>query len=102
MAGFGANLAIQDAVAAANIVAEPLRRGEISVRDLARVKRRRQLPTALTQAIQAIVQRDIVELPDLLTSPRLDAMPTALDLDRVLDGPVPMATRIFRRGWPGM
>lgn len=97
VAGFGANLAVHDAVAAANAVAEPLRRGRLSPRHLARVKRRRQLPTMLTQAIQAIAQRDIVEIDNPLTSDLLDALPTELDLDRVVDLPLPLPSRVFRR-----
>jgi 2-polyprenyl-6-methoxyphenol hydroxylase-like FAD-dependent oxidoreductase len=97
VAGFGANLAMQDAVAAANVLAGPLREGRIAWRRLGRVKRRRQLPTALTQAIQAIAQRDIVEIPNPLTSELLDALPTKLDLDHVLDLPLPVASKVFRR-----
>ncbi|WP_416412426.1 FAD-dependent oxidoreductase [Pantoea sp. App145] len=50
--GVGVNLAIQDAVAAANYLTEPLRRGEVSVRDLAKVQKRRQFPTVATQFLQ--------------------------------------------------
>ncbi|GAC1483265.1 MAG: FAD-dependent oxidoreductase [Pseudarthrobacter sp.] len=50
--GVGINLAIQDAVAAANLLARPLREGRITVRDLARVQTRRQFPTQVTQAFQ--------------------------------------------------
>jgi 2-polyprenyl-6-methoxyphenol hydroxylase-like FAD-dependent oxidoreductase len=97
VAGFGANLAVHDAVAAANALAGPLRRGHVTQRQLARVKRRRQLPTALTQVIQALAQRDIVELPDLLAPERLEALPTSLDLDHVVDLPLALPQRIFRR-----
>lgn len=50
--GVGVNLAIQDAVAAARLLAEPLRRGRIDTADLARVQRRRWRPTVLTQQMQ--------------------------------------------------
>ncbi|MFF0547181.1 FAD-dependent oxidoreductase [Nocardia thailandica] len=50
--GVGVNLAIQDAVAAARILAEPLRRGPVPERVLARVRRRRHFPTAVTQRSQ--------------------------------------------------
>ncbi len=53
--GVGINLAIQDAVAAARLLAEPLRRGALTRRDLDRVQLRRWAPTALTQAVQRIV-----------------------------------------------
>jgi 2-polyprenyl-6-methoxyphenol hydroxylase-like FAD-dependent oxidoreductase len=97
VAGFGVNMAVHDAVAAANAVAGPLLRGRVTERDLARVKRRRQLPTILTQAVQRLVQRDIVEVPDLLDPQRLAALPSTLDLDNEVDLPLPLVTRIFRR-----
>lgn len=56
--GVGINLAIQDAVAAANILAGPLRRGTISVQDLAKIQRRRAFPTRLTQRVQGLIQRN--------------------------------------------
>ena len=54
--GVGINLAIQDAVAAANILAAPLARGGCGIGELARVQRRRELPTQVTQRVQLIVQ----------------------------------------------
>src|SRR6185312_8876431 len=53
--GVGINLAIQDAVAAANILAGPLQHGAPSVAELHAVLRRRELPTRLTQAMQVFV-----------------------------------------------
>jgi 2-polyprenyl-6-methoxyphenol hydroxylase-like FAD-dependent oxidoreductase len=58
--GIGINLAIQDAVAAANLLSEPLRDGRLEERDLARVQRRRALPTRLTQRFQVVVQNRII------------------------------------------
>jgi len=58
--GVGINLAIQDAVAAANLLAAPLRAGRVGVEDLARVQRRRDWPTRVTQRIQVLVQDRIV------------------------------------------
>jgi 2-polyprenyl-6-methoxyphenol hydroxylase-like FAD-dependent oxidoreductase len=58
--GVGINLAIQDAVAAANILGPVLRRHRRhSIRDLRRVQRRRELPTRLTQAFQVRVLRGL-------------------------------------------
>lgn len=54
--GVGINLAVQDAVAAATLVAAPLRRGRLDPKVLAKVRRRRWLPTAVTQAIQRRIQ----------------------------------------------
>jgi 2-polyprenyl-6-methoxyphenol hydroxylase-like FAD-dependent oxidoreductase len=58
--GVGINLAIQDAVAAANILAEPLRAGGVTIDHLARVQRRRQWPTRVTQAFQRTIQNRVI------------------------------------------
>ncbi len=55
LGGVGINLAIQDAVAAATILAEPLRRHRVTDRDLGAVRRRRLFPTAVTQAVQRVL-----------------------------------------------
>ena len=55
--GVGINLAIQDAVAAANLLAGPLREGRLTTEDLRRVQRRREWPTRVTQRLQLFVQR---------------------------------------------
>jgi 2-polyprenyl-6-methoxyphenol hydroxylase-like FAD-dependent oxidoreductase len=52
--GVGINLAVQDAVATARILADPLRRGAVSPAHLARVQLRRALPTVLTQLAQQL------------------------------------------------
>jgi 2-polyprenyl-6-methoxyphenol hydroxylase-like FAD-dependent oxidoreductase len=54
--GVGINLAIQDAVAAANLLAKPLRSGNVGRADLQRLQRRREFPTRVTQRLQLIVQ----------------------------------------------
>jgi 2-polyprenyl-6-methoxyphenol hydroxylase-like FAD-dependent oxidoreductase len=64
--GVGINLAIQDAVAAANILSEPLKSGAPSEADLAAVRRRRWFPTRATQALQVRAQ-------DRLLAPLLGA-----------------------------
>ncbi|MEU7239398.1 FAD-dependent oxidoreductase [Streptomyces sparsogenes] len=79
--GVGVNLAVQDAVAAARILARPLRRGTVGVRDLARV-RRRWLPMAVTQKSQRGEH-------EMLLRPALDG---TLSGDRL---PVPL--RLLRR-----
>ena len=58
--GVGINLAIQDAVATANILAEKLRVGKVVERDLAAVERRRMLPTRLTQGLQILMQDRLI------------------------------------------
>jgi 2-polyprenyl-6-methoxyphenol hydroxylase-like FAD-dependent oxidoreductase len=54
--GFGVNLAIQDAVAAANILAAPLRDGRLEDKHLAAVETRRSFPTKATQKVQLMMQ----------------------------------------------
>ncbi len=58
--GVGINLAVQDAVATANLLAAPLRRGAVTDADLDRVQKRRELPTRATQAVQVFLQKRIV------------------------------------------
>jgi 2-polyprenyl-6-methoxyphenol hydroxylase-like FAD-dependent oxidoreductase len=58
--GVGINLAIQDAVATANLLAEPLRADRLTVDDLARVQRRRELPTRVIQRLQIVMQRVVI------------------------------------------
>ena len=61
IAGVGINLAIQDAVAAANQLVDSLAvRGTVTDTDLAAVQRRRALPAILTQQIQLLVQRQLI------------------------------------------
>jgi 2-polyprenyl-6-methoxyphenol hydroxylase-like FAD-dependent oxidoreductase len=59
--GVGINLAVQDAVAAANILAAPLREGRLSEADLQRVQQRRMLPTRITQWLQVLIQDRVVK-----------------------------------------
>ena len=54
--GVGINLAIQDAVAAANILWKPLKDGTLTTFDLAKVQHRRTLPTRVTQRLQVLAQ----------------------------------------------
>jgi 2-polyprenyl-6-methoxyphenol hydroxylase-like FAD-dependent oxidoreductase len=58
--GVGINLAIQDAVAAANLLSGPLAEGRVTTEDLAAVQRRRLHPTRITQWLQVVVQRRII------------------------------------------
>ncbi len=73
--GVGINLAIQDAVAAATLLAAPLQRGTLTERDLGRVRNRRLLPTVLVQGLQRIMHRTIAG-PAL--AGRLDGPPAPL------------------------
>jgi 2-polyprenyl-6-methoxyphenol hydroxylase-like FAD-dependent oxidoreductase len=58
--GVGINLAIQDAVAAANLLARCLARQTCSVDDLRRVQARREFPTRVTQRVQVVIQKRII------------------------------------------
>ncbi|MFG1641044.1 FAD-dependent oxidoreductase [Amycolatopsis sp. NPDC049252] len=58
--GVGINLAVQDAVAAATLLAEPLRRGRPAPADLAKVRARRLLPTLLVQGLQRVLHGTVV------------------------------------------
>jgi len=58
--GVGINLAIQDAVAAANLLAAPLHEGRLTTEDLRHVQHRREWPTRVTQRIQLVVQNRVI------------------------------------------
>jgi 2-polyprenyl-6-methoxyphenol hydroxylase-like FAD-dependent oxidoreductase len=55
--GVGINLAIQDAVASANLLADKLRQGTCEIDDLQQVQERREWPTRMTQEIQVFIHR---------------------------------------------
>ncbi len=58
--GVGINLALQDAVATANLLAAKLRTGPVSLTDLEQIQQRREWPTRLIQSIQAFIHRHVV------------------------------------------
>jgi 2-polyprenyl-6-methoxyphenol hydroxylase-like FAD-dependent oxidoreductase len=58
--GVGINLAIQDAVAAANVLFQSLREGRLAIDQLRRIQSRREFPTRVTQWLQVAVQRRII------------------------------------------
>ena len=80
--GVGINLAIQDAVAAANILAGPLARGDDVDPLLKRVQQRRMLPTRVVQAAQKAVH---------------DRVLTPLVVRKAVLAKVPLALRLFAR-----
>jgi len=59
--GVGINLAVQDAVAAANILAAPLSGGKVNPRLLEAVQRRREFPTRVTQRLQIVIQNRVIQ-----------------------------------------
>jgi 2-polyprenyl-6-methoxyphenol hydroxylase-like FAD-dependent oxidoreductase len=82
--GVGINLAIQDAVAAANLLTIPLKRRDVTPDRLEAVQRRRELPTRLTQGAQVFLQNRVI-------SSVLSAGATPISL--------PLVLRLLRR-WP--
>jgi len=58
--GVGINLAVQDAVAAANILVQPLLNGTVTLDTLQAVQRRREFPTRVTQRVQILMQNNII------------------------------------------
>ena len=89
--GVGINLAIQDAVAAANILAEPLRRGSLATEHLRQVQRRREWPTRVTQRLQVAVQNRVI------ASVLGDSRPLTPPLGVRLLGRIPLLRRIPAR-----
>lgn len=59
--GVGINLAIQDAVATANLLWKPLKEGSVTEEDLARVQKRREFPMKVTQRLQVLAQNNVVK-----------------------------------------
>ena len=74
--GVGVNLAVQDAVAAANILWRPLRDGTLREDDLDYVQERREFPTRVTQRMQVFMQDKVIS--------------AALGADKALDAPLPL------------
>ncbi|MBN9248506.1 MAG: FAD-dependent oxidoreductase [Hyphomicrobium sp.] len=58
--GVGINLAIQDAVAAANLLQQPLKSGRVTLKDLEAVQARRDFPTRATQRLQLGIQNMVI------------------------------------------
>ncbi|MFX0576550.1 FAD-dependent oxidoreductase [Nocardia nepalensis] len=83
--GVGINLAVQDAVATARILATPLTSGTVTTRDLAKVQRRRSIPTAVTQGLQRILHAAVFR----------PALSGRIDIGSATRTPLPV--RILRR-----
>ena len=77
--GVGINLAIQDAVAAANILADPLTHGPVSDERLREVQRRREFPTRVTQGFQVFAHKRFIG-PALRDARPITRLPLALKL----------------------
>ncbi len=59
--GVGVNLAIQDAVAAATFLREPLRTGKLTEGDLKKIQKRRTMPTKVIQALQKVLHKAVFQ-----------------------------------------
>ena len=91
--GVGINLAIQDAVATANLLALKLRAGTVEDDDLDAVRRRRLFPTRVTQALQVQIQSNVLA-PVVVTGENA-ALEVPLPL-RVVNA-LPPLQRLFAR-----
>lgn len=87
LGGVGINLAIQDAIAAANTLASPLRQGADTEAQVHAVQKRRELPTRLTQRPQVFLQNRVIR--NVLGAPRSQRIR------------LPLVFRLLRRWqWP--
>jgi len=77
--GVGINLAIQDAVAAANILAGPLLQGTVGDSQLREVQERREFPTRMTQRLQVFAHRRVIR-PTLSNEKEIRQLPLPLRL----------------------
>jgi 2-polyprenyl-6-methoxyphenol hydroxylase-like FAD-dependent oxidoreductase len=59
--GVGVNVAVQDAIAAANILGAPLREGRLTTDHLAQVQKRRTFPMQVIQKMQLTVQNRLID-----------------------------------------
>src|SRR5436305_10721557 len=76
--GVGINLAVQDAVATANLLAEKLRSGPVTVDDLRKVQQRREWPAMVIQYMQVLVHKYIVTGRQTRNGTNLPLMPRLL------------------------
>jgi 2-polyprenyl-6-methoxyphenol hydroxylase-like FAD-dependent oxidoreductase len=90
--GVGINLAIQDAVAAANVLAVPLLRGTVNAGLLSEVQKRREFPTRVTQTFQVFAHKRFIG-PALSRSAKLQRLPFPLKLFQIF----PLMRRIPAR-----
>jgi 2-polyprenyl-6-methoxyphenol hydroxylase-like FAD-dependent oxidoreductase len=73
--GVGINLAVADAVAAAGMLAGPLRTGTLTTRHLARVQARRWLPAALIQSVQRVIHARVIAVAVSADKPAKPPLP---------------------------
>jgi len=93
--GVGINLAIQDAVAAANVLIPVLSQDSVNVRHLRAIQRRREFPTKLTQFLQELIRRQI---GDCITDPEPRRLPWLVRLLEKTGLPCRARTRFVALG----
>ena len=76
--GVGINLAIQDAVATANLLSEKLRSGSVTTEDLRAVQHRREPPARMTQRVQVFIHKHL--LVPIFDSQEIISPPLAMRL----------------------
>ncbi|MFI9272074.1 FAD-dependent oxidoreductase [Kitasatospora sp. NPDC052896] len=94
--GVGINLAIQDAVAAATLLAEPLRRGRLTTADLAKVQRRRWRPVVILQRVQLMLHDGL--FAPVLTGRRIGPPTSMVLATRYLPGFRQLPSRLVALG----
>jgi 2-polyprenyl-6-methoxyphenol hydroxylase-like FAD-dependent oxidoreductase len=94
--GVGINLAIQDAIAAANLLVEPLRLRRLGEEHLSAVQRRREFPTRLTQQLQLFIQRNVIAKALHGTGP---LAPPGFSHTRVSGAALALACKSPARNW---
>jgi 2-polyprenyl-6-methoxyphenol hydroxylase-like FAD-dependent oxidoreductase len=95
--GVGINLAIQDAVATANLLGQALKRGAPSERELQAVQRRRTFPTVMTQGLQVLVQNRVIGR--VLDSAAITRLPWLLRLVRRYPSLTRLGARVIGVGF---
>ena len=95
--GVGLGLAVQDAVAAANILWRPLATGTLREADLERVQKRREFPTRLTQGIQMRMHKSI----DRALQQADDRALAGANIGSAIGGPAPSAAPSSATGRDG-
>jgi 2-polyprenyl-6-methoxyphenol hydroxylase-like FAD-dependent oxidoreductase len=95
--GVGINLAIQDAVATANLLGQALKRGAPSERELQAVQRRRTFPTVMTQGLQVLVQNRVIGR--VLGSAAITRLPWLLRLVRRYPSLTRLGARVIGVGF---
>lgn len=76
LGGVGINLALQDAVVAANVLVKPLQANQLQVRHLRAIQWKRTLPTVIIQLIQSVLQKRLTA--PVLQGERLPTIPAPL------------------------